>query len=110
MGERPSQMVCYQGSSITFYLCPSIAQLEERETVIGYLGHLKVTGSIPVRRILFAAEEIEGAERAGCIEHGASRESGEDELGGRRRGCLCSAQSVSSTPLSSQLLQLLALR
>ena len=34
---------------------PSIAQLEERETVIGYLGHLKVTGSIPVRRIFIAA-------------------------------------------------------
>ena len=58
----------------------------------------------------FCLGETEGAERAGCIERGASRESGEDELGGRRRGCLCSAQSVSSTPLSSQLLQLLALR
>jgi hypothetical protein len=33
---------------------PSIAQLEERETVIGNIrAHLKVTGSIPVRGIIF---------------------------------------------------------
>jgi hypothetical protein len=35
-------------------IIPSIAQLEERETVIGNIrAHLKVTGSIPVRGISF---------------------------------------------------------
>jgi hypothetical protein len=49
----PCMCTLYHGL-LTIIIIPSIAQLEERETVIGNIrAHLKVTGSIPVRGISF---------------------------------------------------------
>ena len=49
-----SSLAVFMDDYMAEYCKPSIAQLEERGTVIcnqAYVSHPKVTGSIPVRRI-----------------------------------------------------------